>query len=310
MHRPTGRWRLGLILSLLCVFLWGLLPVALKVLLREMDPYTITWYRFSAAACLLGAYLAFRRRLPRIRRNGKRVSVLLILATLGLGGNYVLYVYGLSFVPASAGQVLIQLAPATAMLGFLFFFRERFSRAQWFGLVVLLAGMLLFFHDRLGEIFLRFGRDAWGAGLIVLAALSWAVYALAQKQLLKDMASPAILLVVYCGSAILLFPAAIPKSLLELDALSVGVLVFCALNTLIAYGSFSEALAHWEGSKVSAVLSLTPLATISMAQVASLLWPEVAVSERITLLNVLGACFVVLGSMTIALKRVPDPDPP
>lgn len=306
VHRPSGRWRLGLVLSLLCVFLWGLLPVALKILLRAMDPYTITWYRFVAAASLLGSYLVFRGRIPRLRGIRKRISVLLVLATLGLGGNYVLYVYGLLFVSAGAAQVLIQLAPATAVLGFLFFFREPFSRVQWLGLLVLGSGMLLFFHNRLDEIFLHFGGDARGAVLIVLSALAWAVYALAQKQLLEHMTSPAILLVIYCGATFLLLPAAAPREVFDLDASSFGLLIFCALNTLIAYGSFSEALAHWEGSKVSAVLSLTPLATLVMVHVASLLWPGVVASEPVTPLGLLGAGLVVLGSVIVALKREAD----
>jgi drug/metabolite transporter (DMT)-like permease len=301
LHRPSGRWRLGLVLSLLCVFLWGVLPIALKILVQVMDPYTITWYRFLVAGSLLGSYLAARRKLPRLRGNRSVVFVLLILATLGLGGNYVLYISGLAYISPGAAQVLIQFAPALAMLGFLVFFRERFSIAQWLGLIVLAAGMLLFFHNRLDEIFFDFGADTKGACLIVLAAVSWAIYALAQKQLLHGMTSPAVLVVVYVGSMLFLIPAAAPQAFLKLDTLSFWLLVFCSLNTLVAYGSFSEALAHWEASRVSAVLSLTPLATLFMARAASLLWPDVVVSEDISFLSAVGAFLVVVGSMIIAL---------
>ena len=64
MHHPSGRWRLGLGLSLLTVFMWGLLPIALQITLEAMDGYTITWYRFMASAVLLGSYLSLRRGLP------------------------------------------------------------------------------------------------------------------------------------------------------------------------------------------------------------------------------------------------------
>lgn len=302
-HRPSGRWRLGLGLSLITVFMWGLLPVALQITLERMDGYTITWYRFMVSALLLGAYLAVRGGLPRLKGRPLSVSSLLVLATLGLGGNYVFYILGLSYTSAGSAQVLIQLAPATAMLGALVCFQERFAKAQWLGLLVLASGMFLFFHNRLGEIFGQRGDYSLGMILLLVAAITWAVYALAQKQLLSVMASPAVLVVVYVGSMFLLLPTASPREVLDLGPLRFWLLVFAALNTLIAYGAFSEALAHWEASRVNAVLAMTPVATLLMIRIGSLLWPGIVAPEELTALSYLGAVLVVAGSMTIALGQ-------
>jgi drug/metabolite transporter (DMT)-like permease len=283
--------------------MWGVLPVALQITLEEMDGYTITWYRFTAAAVLLGAYLSLRGGLPRLRGQGLSVSGLLALATLGLGGNYILYIFGLSHTSAGSAQVLIQLAPAMAMAGALVFFRERFVKAQWLGLLVLALGMVLFFHNRFHEIFGELGDYSLGILLILLAAVTWAIYALAQKQLLSVMSSAAVMMVVYAGSTLLLLPAASPGLILDLSSLGFWLLLFCALNTLIAYGAFSEALAHWEASRVNAVLSLTPVATLSMIRIGSALWPGVVPSEQLNVLSCVGAIFVVAGSMTVALAQ-------
>lgn len=310
MHHPSGRWRLGLGLSLLTVFMWGLLPIALQITLEEMDGYTITWYRFMAAAVLLGSYLALRRGLPGLRGQGTSVLALLAVATLGLGGNYILYILGLSHTSAGSAQVFIQLAPAMAMLGALVVFRERFVKAQWFGLFVLASGMALFFNNRLEEILVETGDYSLGMILIFLAAVTWAIYALAQKQLLSMMSSTAVMWVVYSGSTILLFPAASPQTVLDLGTLRFWLLVFAAFNTLIAYGAFSEALAHWEASRVNAVLSLTPIATLLMIRIGSALWPEAVASEPLNVLSGVGATLVVAGSMTIALTRSTKEVPP
>jgi drug/metabolite transporter (DMT)-like permease len=283
--------------------MWGLLPIALQVTLEEMDGYTITWYRFLVAAVLLGSYLAVRGRLPRVRGRGRNVLILLALATLGLGGNYILYILGLSYTSAGAAQVLVQLAPAMAMLGALAFFQERFVKAQWLGLLVLASGMLLFFHNRLNEIFGQAGDYSLGMALILLAALTWAVYALAQKQLLSVMSSEAVLVVVYFGSMLLLLPSASPWLVLDLSTLRFWLLLICALNTLIAYGAFSEALAHWEASRVNAVLALTPVATLLMIYIGSILWPDIVASEPLTAVSSVGAVLVVVGSMIVALAR-------
>jgi len=283
--------------------MWGLLPIALQITLEEMDGYTITWYRFMAAAVMLGSYLALRRGFSGLRGQRSSVLILLAVVTLGLGGNYVLYILGLSYTSAGSAQVLIQLAPAMAMLGALVFFRERFVKAQWFGLFVLASGMVLFFHNRLGEMIGETGNYSLGMLLILLAAIAWAIYSLAQKQLLTAMSSAAVLLVVYMGSTILLLPAASPGSVLALGPLPFWLLVFAALNTLIAYGAFSEALAHWEASRVNAVLTLTPIATLLMIRIGSALWPGVVASEPLNVLSGMGAILVVAGSMTIALAH-------
>src|SRR3546814_19621134 len=82
--------------------------------------------------------------------------------------------------------------------------------------------------------------------IVVLAAVVWAVYALVQKQLLLRLSSWLILLVIYAIASVLLWPMAHPTALLALDPLHGALLVYCALNTLGAYGCFAEALAHWE----------------------------------------------------------------
>ena len=54
-----------------------------------------------------------------------------------------------------------------------------------------------------------------------------------------------------------------PAGLAGLDGLQLAMLGFCCANTLAAYGSFGEALYHWDLSRVSAVLATAPLFTIA-----------------------------------------------
>jgi drug/metabolite transporter (DMT)-like permease len=281
--------------------MWGVLPIALKITLQEMDALTITWYRFTVAALLLGSYLAIRNKLPELRGHPVTIYVLLVLVILGLASNYVFFILGLSHISAETAQVLIQLAPALATLGSLILFKERFSRLQWCGFFTIGLGMLLFFHNKLGEVFLRLGSYSVGVMLIVLAAITWAMYALTQKQLLNVMSSSGVLLVVYGGSMLALLPTAVPTTILKLSTLHFWLLLFCALNTIIAYGSFSEALAHWEASRVSAIAALTPVITLLTERLGSNWWPHLVASEKLTTYASIGAFFVVTGSMSIAL---------
>jgi len=301
MHATTGRWQLGLALALTTAVFWGLLPIALKVTLTGMDAWTLTWYRFATAAVALGAFLAWRRRLPFRGPLTRRGRWLYLAALLCLVANYVGYLVALELTSPTVAQILIQLAPLFLLFGGVLVFRERFAPLQWVGFVVLVTGLVVFFHDRIAEVFSLDTRLGLGVAVMLFAALAWAVYALAQKQLLAELASEQVLFLLYLGAVPLLLPPAGLAQVLALDGLQLGMLAFCCANTVIAYGCFAEALEHWEVSRVSAVVTLAPVFTLLGVQAAAWLWPAAAPAEILSGWNVLGALLVVGGSMTAAL---------
>lgn len=300
LHQASGRWRLGLLLALATALLWASLPVALKLALEVVDPWTLTWVRFLLAALMVGAWMGWRGQLGVFRGLPRRAWWLLLLAALMLSGNYIFYLLGLGRTSPANAQLLIQLAPLLMAIGGIYVFRERFVLAQWLGLGLMLAGGALFFSDQYGA-----GDDAYalGAAFIFLAALVWAVYALAQKQLLTRLSSTAVMGFIYAFAAVALLPMASPGVLLELSFFHLLAVAYCALNTLAAYGAFAEALAHWEASRVSAVLALTPLFTVLVVEAVVYLLPGWVEPESIAVLGWTGAALVVIGSMMVSLAR-------
>jgi len=303
LHSSSGRWRLGLALSLLTVILWGILPIALTIILDRLDVYTVVWCRFLIAFTLLAGYLGARKQLPGWSQLRSADPGLLSVSTLFLAINYLLFLQGLDQTSPANAQILIQLAPVFLALGGLVVFRERYNRYQWLGLAGTTLGFVLFFQDQLQTLVAAPRAYLQGSGLLVAAAAAWAIYALAQKQLLLKLSAAQIMVVIYGGSALLFGPLASPRNLLTLNSWEWTVLLFCGLNTLIAYGSFAEALEHWEASRVSAVLSLTPLMTLLFVFVTTWLWPTLLEPERITPMGWIGAIAVVGGSCAIALGQ-------
>lgn len=301
MTRGTTNWRLGFTLSLTTAALWGLLPIALKVVLQGMDAVTIVWWRFAAATAGLGAFLAWRGELPALAGAGRAALGLLAVATLTLIGNYVLYLVALDHVTPSVTQVVIQLAPLMLLVGGVLVFHERFERVQWAGFVVLGAGLLLFFNERLPLLARPTEGLGLGVALTVAAGVSWAVYGLAQKQLLRHFSAQQVLWMIYVGAIVLLLPASTPSEIRGLDGLELGMLAFCCANTLVAYGSFGEALYHWDLSRVSAVLATAPLFTIGAMWAVEHLGLGLVAAEGLNSLSIAGALMVVAGSMTCAL---------
>ncbi len=307
MHTVTGRWKLGLALALITAACWGTLPIALTLTLPGMDPFTITWYRFTAAALVLGAILAATEGLPTWHALGGRVRLLLALALAGLTGNYVLYLVALSHTTPSVAQIVIQLGPMFFLLGGLIVFKERFSARQWAGLALLILGLALFFNRRLPELMNLSSGTGLGVVLLVLAAIAWAAYGLAQKQLTTRFRPQQILWLLYLGAVVVLFPTASLVEVRHLDALQFWMLIFSCANTLIAYGAFAEALAHWEVSRIGAVVSLAPLFTLVSVWLVERLVPGLLGPEGLNALSTVGALLVVGGSAVCALGAANAP---
>jgi drug/metabolite transporter (DMT)-like permease len=303
MHQTTGNWKLGLGLSLITTILWGLVPVALAIILPKLDIYTINWFRFITAFVLLGLYLARQSNLPKISQLQTVPVYLYAIAILGLTGNYIFFVAGLQATSPSHAEVLIQLAGIFLGLGGLLIFKERYTRYQWMGVGVLTTGFIGFFAEQLKVLFAESERYIIGSIMVIIAALTWTVYALIQKQLLTKLDSTHIMWVIYGGCGIIFGIFAKPATLLQLNPIEWLMLIFCGLNTVVAYGCFAESLQHWEASRVSAVIALAPIFTIGSMSAATWLAPGLVEPEQLTPLGILGAVLVVVGSMSISLGK-------
>ena len=117
-----------------------------------------------------------------------------------------------------------------------------------------------------------------------------------QKQLLLRLSSQTILFFIYAVATLFLFPFAEPQKIMMLDGKHAWALAYCAINTLIAYGAFAEALVHWQASRVSAILAVTPLLCLAVVAIVHSISPSTVASEQVTALGYIGAVLVMIGS--------------
>jgi drug/metabolite transporter (DMT)-like permease len=298
---PAQQPGLAFALAGLTSVAWGLLPLALRVLVPVLDSYTITLLRFGVAALVVGLYLAARGRLAGVARLRPVLRWLLLVAVLGLTANYVLFVEGVQLTTPAIAQTVTQLSNVFLLLGGLVVLRERFAPLQWLGFAVLVVGLLLFFNHRLPLLFAGGSQLRLGVGLVTIGSFAWACYGLIQKRLLRDYDATQLLFLLYLGGAMLLLPFARPLRALALQPLEAGALVFCILNTLVGYGAYAEAMRRGEVARVSATVTTAPLFALLGGWLALYWAPRFAAPEQPNALAIVGACAVVAGCALCAL---------
>ena len=281
--------------------MWGVLPVALHQVTPTIGPATSTFFRFFISALLLTPYLLITQK----KHNGhklksKKLALQIIAAGILLTGNYGFYILGLEKTSAEATQVLIQVAPMLLLLAGLWIFKEQFSSSQWLGFIGFALGLILFFERQLSQLLVEFSDYGVGLLFIILSAIFWTGYAIIQKFLLNDFQSSETMLIFYWIGSLVFLPLSDFSAMGQLSAIQWTAVLFCGINTLIAYGCFAEALAHLEASRVSAIIAITPLFTIAIAQLVPISGMPV---EPLTALSVLGAILVVSGSITTAVAK-------
>lgn len=198
----------------------------MKQVLEVMEPPTIVFYRFLMASIGLGAILAVKKRLPPLRVFRKpRWLILLAVATAGLFGNFILFSSSLQYLSPTASQVIGQLSPVGMMVASVFILKEKMRSTQVVGALMLLSGLVMFLTP-VWSRYLQSSPITPGVIFGVGAATVWVSYGVAQKVLLRRLASPQILFLLYTLCTIALFPLAKPRVIAQLSHWQLACLIF------------------------------------------------------------------------------------
>ncbi len=297
----------GLLYAGLTALLWGFLAIALKVSLSDLNPVSVVWFRFTVAFVILAIVLFFTGNLRR--KSLKRPPWPIFVAAAFLGFNYLGFITGLSYTTPSNAQVFIQIGPVSLAFAGIFIFREKLNWKHAAGFILLLAGFTLFYSEQAGEPAVATAGYTKGIILVILGGLSWAVFSVIQKTLVRKWDPNFLNLMIYGFCSLMFLPFVEFDKFPTLHAGDWLLLIFLGLNTLLAYGSLALALKYAEANKISVIITLNPVITfIAMAILAeaSVTW---IAPEHFTTLSIAGAAIVFTGaSIVIMSRRKREPD--
>lgn len=291
---------IGFFLALIAAVMWGTLPIALQQVLQMMDSQTVVWYRFFVAALGVLLLLSLTKTLPKLTALHRRYWWLMLLGIAGLSLNFFLYNVALNYIPATTSQVLSPLSSFVMLFCSVVLFKEKIGKHQKIGLVILISGLILFFNHRLADFF-QLNDYLKGVVIALVAGIIWVAYGVAQKMLLTKFSPQQVLLMIYLGCALVFAPFATFSQIVKLDLFQFGCLIFCCVNTLMAYGAYAEALNRWDVSKVSAMMTQIPVFTIIFSEILSRIAPQRFSVEELNLCSYIGAIIVVSGALISAI---------
>ncbi len=309
---------LALAEGVLANIIWASTFVFVKVALVEAGPLTVAGLRYFAGFLLLVPLLA-RRRIPGVEagvragvgaglapaRSGRAGAPLrrpwarfLLLGLTGYTiGNGALF-WGLKYMPATTGSLLISLTPLPVLLLSALWLRERTTGQQIAGLVICLAGSFLFLSP---------GGSAGqplGIGLGVIALLSFATFGTLGREAARDRQVDTLSLTAMplgLGGGVLLLLAFPLEGIPDFSGSGWAIILWLAvINTACAYLLYNHALKTLTALEMNVMFNLGPVGTALIA------WP--LLGEQLSAVQIVGMVMVILGVVGVQAGRAEDGD--
>ena len=288
--------RKGLLLATTTAILWGILAIALKVALNYFDSYTIVWSRFTIAfLVMIGYYVIVKPGRLSILWNP---PLLLIIASILLGINYIGFMEGIHYAGPGITQVFIQTGPIVlGLVGFLFF-KERLTWVRAAGFFIAGTGFIFFYYQQLSVIIENASIVNKGVLYVLMGASAWVGYAICNKLLVRTH-QPLDLNLLFYGIPAIGFSFMADYTLFTNDyPWWVWLLLFfLGLNTVVAYGALSAALKYAESNKISIIIAVNPIITFILLELMfyfNIFWFKI---DPFSTMAYVGAILVLIGAV-------------
>jgi len=298
------------------VWLWSLIPLAVKLAYVSFNPGFIALARLVGGTCVFAALEVAAGR--GIRLPGRRAALDLggpnwiglrawiAVAGLGIGGDLLLYTLGLHYTTASAATLIVSTdGIMLALLGVLVL-RERMSWLKAGAGAAALAGLVLVGWNGQDLSALLQSKYLLGNVLVFSAACCWASYGLGQRVLARTPGGT-LVPVFLVGTAVAgLVALTQPIAHHPLRGSAVLALVYLGFGgTGLAYVLLVKGLARLEAATVGLLGSTLPVFTMVEA--------HLLIGETVTRYLLAGAALVIAGvALMMGHQRIygADPGPP
>lgn len=282
MKKNTGYY----FVAVFVIFIWSITFISTKVLLKNLNPIEIMFYRYVIA------YLTLIIAYPKIHKSsGLREELLFIGAGLFGGTFYFLAEnYALKFSLASNVGLLVTAAPLlTAIMAHIFMKEEKVNKRWYFGALIAFIGVFLVMFN--GSFVLKL--NPIGDFLAILAAFSWAVYSILIKVIGAKYNGIYITRKIFFYSILTMIPALLltdfrwDNYILFNKSIVFNILFLGVLASSICFVLWNKVILHIGAVKSNNFIYLIPVVTMISS--------AIILNEAIKPITVIGGILIIFG---------------
>lgn len=271
----------------LAMIFWAFSFIWFKVANETFLPITIVFFRLIAAILILTTYLAIKKKFVKIRKEDRKLFIMLavfepFLYFLGES-------FGLTYVSATVGSVLISTIPVVATIGAWIFLKERLKLINYAGIILSFTGILIFVIDRSGTL----SYNVKGLALMMLAVFSASGYNLTLSRLVGKYEPVFIVNIQNTLGAILFLPVFLIFEAGHLAETTLTLKAFIPIIELAVFAScgafilFAYSVRNLGITRANVFTNFIPIFTAFFS--------FLILGDRLTLQNIAGMMVVIAG---------------
>ena len=288
--RQKQHTEFGIILILISTLGFSVYPILGKYIFAGGASFsTILFVRFTTAALVFWAITIWREGLPRLTL--KTLLVLWGMGGIGYSLMSALYLTSVLFIPASLAALLLYAYPIIVTVLAVLTKQEKFSRYKLVGLLLSTFGLFLVLGVALK------GVNPLGVTLALGAALVYAIYILVGNRVLQTTTPLVSTTLISTSAAFTYGIIGLPIGGATWDlswGTWLGIGGIALFSTVIAILTFFEGMKRIGATSASIISTTEPVMTVSLG--------VIMLNENLTLLQVAGGIFVIMGGVLAVLS--------
>jgi len=281
----------GALSGLIAASIWGGMYVVSDAVLDVVPPATLVLMRYVIALPVLWIAVRMSHTRGIQRADWPKLA---LAAFVGFGVSLLAQFAGTKLSTAAAGALITSATPAFIVLFAWLILHERASGRQWTGLGIATIGVLIV--SLLGD---QTASEAatnplLGNLLLIVAAISWALYSVLVKLNSQKYTALAITLAVTAFG----IPIVAPVAAIELQTQTIGTLTWPALLGILYIGIGSTAIAFFLWNKSFELLDAATASLFFFAQpVVGALLAAIFRGEQLGWSFFAGGALILLGAL-------------
>ena len=178
-----------LLLAIACT-LWGIQPVAIKLIVAEMDPVIMIPIRYVLLAIIFFIIMKAKGE-TRFLPLKSCVWILFFMGFWGITISNGTQFLGLKYSSATNATLIGSTAPAITAFLATIFTKERLNPLQWLGIIISFTGALFLISNGSLDMILNISFN-FGDILFLIGEIGWCVYCLISVPVMKKMSVIAV----------------------------------------------------------------------------------------------------------------------